>query len=324
MALPAIREYRLTTDPSAIVAVMTKEKLKSFWELVPYVDAILTLHDGAMGVRDAAGAMRQLRINHTICFTNSFRSALPPWWAGVKKRTGTAGHWRRGLLTDVVALDGLGDRHQSYEYARLLGMPNDRFDGVSRLIDLPCGAEQTLAALGVSFTGPFIAIIPGAARGPSKQWPAERFRDCVRRVVDHYPHHILLLGSESERTLCEYVAGDTKDRSHVLAGATSIRQLAEVLSLSQVAIVNDSGGMHLAAAVGTPVVAMYGLTDPRKTGPLGAGHEIMAAAGYERGRDIPRESEKAVEALARVTVAEVMAAVDRVLTKLTSSRVGGI
>jgi ADP-heptose:LPS heptosyltransferase len=98
-----------------------------------------------------------------------------------------------------------------------------------------------------------------------------------------------------------------------MAGETTLAELAALLSLSRVAVANDSGGMHLAAAVGTKVVALYGATDPAITGPLGDGHIILMSPGVQRGRDIDRKSKIGKSALEAISVDSVCEAILRVL-----------
>jgi lipopolysaccharide heptosyltransferase II len=156
---------------------------------------------------------------------------------------------------------------------------------------------------------PCIGLLPGAARGPSKRWPAERFAEVGRRLASERGLRIAVFGSAGEAAICREVADGIGGAAACLAGRTSLPELTALLAGCRAVVSNDSGGMHLAAAAGTPVVAIFGLTDPAVTGPIGAAHRVVAAAGVTRARAIPRHSEEAERALRSVTADEVFAAV---------------
>ena len=104
-----------------------------------------------------------------------------------------------------------------------------------------------------------------------------------------------------------------------LGGQTSIAELVSLLGNCRLAVTNDSGGMHLAAASGTPVVAVFGITDPATTGPLGKGHQIIRADGAAASRDVPRDSAKAREALASIRPETVLEAAELALSEATET-----
>lgn len=117
----------------------------------------------------------------------------------------------------------------------------------------------------------FTAVIPGA-RWPTKQWPAAHFADFINRAPDE---HYALLGSPDERPLCERIMRDTPQNVANLAGTTSLRQLAALLARARRVVCNDSGPMHIAAAVGAPLVAIFGPTNPARTGPYTSNAQII-------------------------------------------------
>ena len=156
---------------------------------------------------------------------------------------------------------------------------------------------------------PISALIPGAARGPSKQWPPEHFAQLGELIAEHLSSKIVILGSPKEMELCAQVAGGIKAGTINLAGETSLTELTAVLSLCRTAVTNDSGGMHLASAAGTGVVAVYGLTDPDKTGPLGDACRVVCGKNVGCSRDIPRRSAEAMESLRSITPEKVFESV---------------
>jgi heptosyltransferase-2 len=154
-------------------------------------------------------------------------------------------------------------------------------------------------------------FFPGAARGPAKRWPSEAFVDLGRRLLASQACRILVLGGRQDRAVCGQVAEGIGRGAVNTAGETPLALLAGFLRLCRVVVANDSGGMHLAAAVGARVVGLFGATDPSKTAPLGAGHRVIAARGVAHSRAVPRDADWARKAMASITVDEVYtAAVD--------------
>ena len=135
--------------------------------------------------------------------------------------------------------------------------------------------------------------------------PEARFQALAERLTQEGNGSVLWLGVEEDRELCERLNQGVRDgRGINLAGETKLEGFTALLQVADVVVANDSGGMHLAAAVGTPVVACYGITDPVKTGPLGD-QAVVLQHSEIRSRAVPRESADAVRALARITVDEV-------------------
>ena len=146
--------------------------------------------------------------------------------------------------------------------------------------------------------------MPGAAYGPAKRWPAERFATAGRLLKDRLKCNIVAIGSAEERALCAIVTRDAGPGSLNLAGGTTLPELAAVLAQCRLALTNDSGGMHLATAMGIPVTAVFGITDPARTGPLGSAARVMQASAH-RSRDIRRDSPEARASLLRITPEQV-------------------
>jgi len=145
----------------------------------------------------------------------------------------------------------------------------DREIGVPRGAGIPvqAGALSSIAR-SVGFDVHPIVVIPGA-RWPSKRWPVERFVEIIRRLLAQ-KRHVVLAGSPDERELCDQITTQLGDGALIdLAGQTSLAELVALLSRAQLVVANDSGALHVAAALGRPVVALYGPTDPNFVGPYG-------------------------------------------------------
>ncbi len=306
MSWPAVQAWR-RLHPAHALTVLAKPAPATLWRLHPAPDEVWTLEPGARGVWRAARAARRARFQEAWVFPHSLRSALVPWLAGIPARIGMPGHFRDALLTRVVRpRGGPGRAHQQFEYLDLMGL-GDEVPEVPR-IRIPESA-RTAAAPWLAAGGgrPGIAIMPGAARGPSKRWPLDRFVELARRAAGEGGAYVLACGSSAEREACEAVAGAAGAQGRSLAGTAGMAEWAAALSACTLAVANDSGGMHLAASVGTPVVAIFGRTDPSVTGPLGRGHAVIQASG-EKDRAISRKDDEARRRLETVSVDEVWTA----------------
>ncbi len=311
MFLPAWRAWR-DAHPDAQVAVVAKKRVATLWRYAAGVDRLIVLDDGSAAMRQAARELRDFGCSAAICVPQSFRSAWLLRRGGARSIRGTCGQLRFLFIRERVSLRGLASAHQSLEYARILGVaeaalppPCAALD-LSRLPDVSAICEPARA----------LVVLPGAARGGSKRWPPEFFAETAAHAVrDGLFPRVLVCGTSGERAECDAVAaalaGDSIP-SENLCSKTSLPELAAILAKAGAVLSNDSGGMHLATAVGAPVVAVFGLTDPAKTGPLGRA-AVVAAEGVRHARAIPRESPEAERALRSVDVDRVSKALHDLL-----------
>ena len=305
-ALQALREHQSGTE----LTVLTKPGLAPLWALSPIPHRVLSLPATGGSLRPLVRALRELEFDAAYILPHSFRSALPPFLARIPRRIGLPGHFPRDLmLTEIRPLaGGPGRAHQVHEYLDLFFPGEIRRTFVPpRLVVPPAALDAMRAKLG-ALPRPWISVLPGAARGSSKQWPAERYAEAAAALVAQTGGSIVALGTKAERPPCQQVAAAAAPNGLNLAGATTLAELAAVLALSAAVLCNDSGGMHLAAAVGAPLVALYGITDPACTGPLGDRVRILQHSD-RRCRDVPRTSAAAQAALRAIPVAEAVAAV---------------
>jgi heptosyltransferase-2 len=301
MAMPALNALR-SAYPAAHWLMLAQSALAPLWRLDPGFADLLVLERGAGGTWRAVQAVRGAAPELALILPHSFRSALIPFAARVPLRIGLPGHGRDWMLTHCVAPPAdARDRHQACEYWNLFGLPaTDSLPEPPFLRLPPAALEQTVVRwpiLASAKERPLIALFPGAARGPAKRWPLEHFIALGRRLAAERQARILALGSAAETGLCAQVAAAIGAGAVSLAGQTALPDLAAVLAHCALAVANDSGGMHLAVAVGVPVVGIFGLTDPAKTGPLGAKARVVCAADRGLARDIPRKSAAAAAAL---------------------------
>ncbi|GIW41764.1 MAG: ADP-heptose--LPS heptosyltransferase [Candidatus Binatia bacterium] len=277
LSLPALRAIRRAW-PRAHLAVLVREELASFFEGSRWIDSRLAyrIRPGSAGWRDRWAVVRRLareRFDLAVLFTDSFESALWAFAAGIPERVGFAADARRLLLTHAVRRTaGLRRSHRVEEplflLEKALGIVGNRADGAPDLSsEARARVERKLSALGWREGRFLLCLAPGAAYGPSKRWPADGFASVGRRFAERRGALCLVLGSPSDTEVCRFVAEGSGGVS--LAGETTVADLLAVLSLADLFVGNDSGAAHVAAALGTPTLTLFGSTDPRRTAPLG-------------------------------------------------------
>ena len=316
MALPAVRRWR-GAHPATRLAVLAKPGVAPLWSWVEGVDEVLTLPPGTRATFATGLALRERRFDEALVLPNSFRSALVPWLARIPRRRGTATHARWALVNGRVRFPPeVRAAHQSREDLFLLC--GDAEGDLSDTGFRPPRADAALLRrLGVAEgAGPLVGVVPGAARGPSKRWPF--FAEAARLVAGSVPGaRFAVCGGKGEAALCAEVARGIGPAAADVSGRTTLAEFASLLASCDAVLCNDSGGMHLASAAGVPVVAVFGLTDPSKTGPIGPGARIVRPEGARASRAIARDDPEAVAALASIPAPRVA---DECLAALGAAR----
>jgi heptosyltransferase-2 len=217
-------------------------------------------------------ALRGQTYARAIVLPNSWKSALLPFWAHIPRRTGFRGEMRFGLLNDIRALDRVRlpmtvQRFLSLGVEDGAGLPAP-LPAPSLRID-PELADRARRRLGLEpGEAPVLALCPGAEYGPAKRWPTSHFAELARRkLADGW--QVWLFGSERDAGPGREIAALLDGKACVdLTGNTSLGEAVDLMSLVNVVVTNDSGLMHVAAALGRPLVAVYGSSDPGFTPPL--------------------------------------------------------
>jgi heptosyltransferase-2 len=235
----------------------------------------LATRHGELGLgarRAAARRLRAERYDRAIVLPRSLKAALVPFLARIPVRTGFRGEWRYGLINDMRPFDAASLNRTVLRFVAL-GAP----DATSPLPPvLPPALEPdaaNLAAvarrLGLDLARPAVALMPGAEYGPAKRWPAAYFARLASALLGA-GCAVWVLGSAKEQPLGREIAAraGAHRQLHDLTGATSLADVVDLLSAARVAVSNDSGLMHVAAAVGTHVAAIYGSSSPAFTPPL--------------------------------------------------------
>ncbi len=313
MAMPAMSALRKRL-PHAHITVLAKPAVFPLWTLFPGIDSVLPLEKGFEGMMSTVQLVKMDQFDFVYILPHSFRSAWIPWLARVPGRRGTFGHARCWMLTERVKLSEaarLG--HQSLEIAEILHVPSAQLESPPFLHVSVADRERACSRL--SGHPRCVAFFPGAAYGPAKRWAPERFAAVGRQLIAERGCRILVLGGKADKPICDVVATGIGEGALNLAGETDLVELVSLLGLCQAVVSNDSGGMHLAAALGVGVVGIFGVTDPVKTAPVGPRSVVLCAEGVNRARDLARDSVEARTAMDSIQVDTVYQAVLRLMAE---------
>ena len=208
---------------------------------------------------------------------NSLKSALIPWFAGIPLRVGFLGESRYGLLNRRHRLDKGATPLMVERFAQLAefpGTPLPRPLPDPSLVSTPEQQAATLAALNLPRPARLAAFCPGAEYGPAKRWPAEHFATLARRLADQ-GWSVWLLGSPKDAPVGDEIVAHSGGAARNLCGITSLDQAIDLLALADQVVCNDSGLMHVAAALGRPLAALYGSSSPGFTPPLSSRARVL-------------------------------------------------
>lgn len=265
MALPGLETIRRSL-PSGRLAVLAKPWVADIIGMSSLADEVIHYrqpgeHSGLTGKISLVRHMRRHGFDGAVLFQNAFEAALIAKTAGVPLRGGYSTDARRLLLTHAVVAPH-GRRPQEHQVGYYTGLAHSLgfcapVDKIPRLPVPPDSARDP----------GMVGFAPGASFGPAKMWPAERYVDLGRRLAAK-GCRILVFGSGGEKEICGRVAGGIGNLAEDLSGRTTLREAAHALATLSLLVSNDSGLMHLAAALGTPLVALFGSTDHVATGPL--------------------------------------------------------
>jgi heptosyltransferase-2 len=228
---------------------------------------------GQLRLGDRTKAAEQLRSRHydqVIVLPNSLKSALIPFFARIPMRTGFVGEFRYGLLNDARHLDESTYPLMVERFA-LLAEPCGQ--GLARPVPNPRLSTNetqqavTLAKLGITLAQPVIALCPGAEYGPAKRWPEAHFAS-LAQALQQRGYQVWLIGSNKDQAIGASIEQLSNHACRNLCGQTSLDEAVDLLGCATAVVTNDSGLMHVAAALDKPLVAIYGSSSPGFTPPL--------------------------------------------------------
>ena len=268
-----------------LIDVLAPEWSRPILERMPEVNQALSfpLGHGALeiGTRRRIGKSLAGQYDQAILLPNSLKSALVPFFAGIPQRTGWRGEMRYGLLNDIRVLDKnqyplMIERFMAlaYEPEHQLTRPYPR---PNLAID-PASREAALARFELELDRPVLVLCPGAEFGEAKRWPAEHYAAVADQKI-RQGWQVWLFGSKSDHPVGEQIRDrlrpGLREESVNLAGETSLAEAIDLMSCATAVVSNDSGLMHVAAALNRPLVAVYGSTSPDFTPPLAEQVEIV-------------------------------------------------
>lgn len=278
MGLPALQTVRAAW-PDAALAVAARPSVVAAYAMAPGVQQVVPLESraGLSAVkawrRDAARLERE-RFDLAVLLPNSFLSAWIAAHARIPDRWGFATDLRSRWLTRAVRRPAAGLHQADYYLALVSAAGLTSAPRVARLVPPPGALEAARALVPAR---PFVVLAPGAAYGRAKQWPPSRYAELADRLRRTRGLASVVIGAGADRQASQELrdalaatpgAGETAATLVDLVGRTDLPTLAAVLSLAHAVVANDSGAMHLAGAVGAPVVAVFGPTNEHQTAPL--------------------------------------------------------
>ncbi|HET7107992.1 MAG TPA: lipopolysaccharide heptosyltransferase II [Candidatus Acidoferrum sp.] len=281
MALPALRAVR-QRHPDAQISIVARPYVGDIYrdqqvcnELIPYDP--MGDHHGWNGREKLIAALRSHKFDLALLLQNAFDAAWLAWRAQIPQRIGYARDARSLLLTKAVPVPNPGEipPHEKFYYLELLRragwldqLPNDQHIALRVPDSARQRAAQSLVAAGARPHATRIAVGAGASYGSAKCWPPDRFAKSLNALLSRADADVILFGTPGELPVSAAIASELQRAPINLTGKTSIADLPALLSQCHLFLGNDSGAMHVAAAVGLPVVAVFGPTDPLGTAPV--------------------------------------------------------
>jgi lipopolysaccharide heptosyltransferase II len=277
MSVPAVRAIK-SGRPDVHVTIAAPDKIAPMWKLIAEVDAIISLPEGSL-LPVVRLLRQQMPVDVAILFPNSLRVALESWLSGIPRRVGYRGHWRSWLVNQIVReprKPGPPEHHslRFLRIARECGAETEKSSNV-QCPTLKAQLSDSNELSTINHDPPKIGLCPGAEYGPAKRWLSERFAEAAVKITAQSSAQWILFGTKNDAAAGEQIAAAIGDDCVSRIGQTTLDQLIAELQQCRLLLTNDTGTMHLAALLGVPVVAIFGSTEPRLTGPLGNGHIIL-------------------------------------------------
>lgn len=283
MAIPAMRRLR-RMFPDARITLHTRSWAEGIFRDADFIDDILTFDKTSSKVKDVLGQSRILRekkFNLAVLLPNSFESALTAKLAGIPKRTGYAKDGRSMLLTSAVKVpEWKSERHEVFYYLNLIdtlengpeaGQPGP---GDTPVTDLNVSEErrakarETLRDLGLDPAKRTVALGVGSTNSRAKRWPATSYARLNDRLQEDLSANVVLVGGREELDVSREVFDGSRSKPVVLTGETDLAEAVAVLAEADLLISNDMGLAHIAPAVGTRTIVIFGPTNPETTRPF--------------------------------------------------------
>lgn len=307
--------------PNAVIDVLAPQWSRPILERMPEVNAALDMPVGhgslQLGMRRKLGQqLSHEGYDQAIVLPNSLKSALVPFFAGIPKRTGWRGEMRYGLLNDIRLLNKARYPLMIERFIALASKGGAVLPDLLPRPNLAINQGNVAACLekyALALKRPVLALCPGAEFGEAKRWPANHYATVAQHKINE-GWQVWLFGSEKDHAVAEQIKDQLteKVREHTvnLAGQTSLADAVDLMSNADAVVSNDSGLMHIAAALGRPLVVLYGSSSPDFTPPLSDRVKVLRT-GIECSpcfkRECPLEHLKCLKDLSAETVLQAMA-----------------
>ncbi|MDT3779543.1 lipopolysaccharide heptosyltransferase II [Nitrospira sp. MA-1] len=295
MCLPALMDLR-NHDPHAKVTVLARPIIGELLAGHPGVDEVIMYvhqgeHKGLLGLWELIQLVKSKQFDRAVLFQNAFEAAFIAWVAGIPSRIGYATDGRGWLLSEPVPKPEQPHLHDTEYYQEIVkAITHSSGKGCTPQLFLSPEVKNACAGQFPEVFLPsgslVIGINPGSVYGSAKRWMPERFAEVgdrlVERLTKEYPDSPLvrcvLIGGKGEEELGQDIARRMQYEPIVLSGRTTIQELMGILTRCSVLVTNDTGPMHVAQALGVPVAAVFGSTDPLTTSPHGQSRGVVTAS----------------------------------------------
>lgn len=268
--------------PDANIDVMAPDWCRPLLQRMPEVRQAIRMPLGhgefKLATRWRLGRALKGQYDWAIVLPNSLKSAFIPWFAGIKKRTGWKGESRYVLLNDLRAnkrdFSRMVDRYVALAYPKAQMQSERDLEAISSPYLKVDADDQNAAleALNLNTERPVLALCPGAEFGPAKRWPDNHYASVAAHWIRQRQGQVWIFGSKKDQSVAQQIHSqldaDQQPHCHLLTGETSLGQAIDLMGLSCAIVSNDSGLMHIGAALQRPIVAVYGSTSPQYTPPL--------------------------------------------------------
>jgi len=282
MQIPALRELR-RVFPDAFISLHTRVWAQGIFENADFIDEILTFEPEKSKLKSVLAQAKMLREKNfdlAILFPNSFESALAAKLAKIPKRFGYAKDARSFLLTDAVKIpDWKNAKHEVFYYLNLIAEIEKSFFGATTVLEkeprfsLMVSEERKMQARkfleksGVDLSKKIVAFCPGSTNSRAKRWHTESYAQLNDKIQSESNANVILVGAIDELEVSLEVAAKSNTKPIVLTGKTDLAEVTAVLRVCDLLVSNDTGPAHIAAAVGTKTLVIFGPTNPVTTQP---------------------------------------------------------
>ncbi len=279
MTLPALRVLRKAL-PETRISLFAKPWVSPLFEKDPNIDETIIYGDkyqGIIGKIKVSRVLSKKGFCSAILFQNAFEAALIAFLAGIRERVGYNRDGRGFLLTTAIPMPRNGQKkHHIYYYLNLIEQLGIKAEFSVPYIYLSLDERLSARELLKEMKRPILGINPGAAFGSAKRWFPDRFAEVANWFLKDTSGSVVIFGGKNEVGIAQEINKLIPENKLLLAGKTSLRELISIISECDVFITNDSGPLHIAYAVGTPLVGIFGSTDPELTGPPPQAEECSA------------------------------------------------